>query len=77
MPRQNRTGEAIQFYAPPGTRAVLRDLADAARRKLTAEILLAIEEHLRRHGRHLPGRESVPAPPRPRRKIPGNPPGDA
>lgn len=45
-----RTGVPLHIYIPPELRQAIDDCADANRRKLTQEVVIALEEHLKRQG---------------------------
>jgi len=51
-----RTGLSLHVYLPPVLRKALDEAADRNRRKITGEVIVAIEKHLRELG--LLGEES-------------------
>jgi hypothetical protein len=53
-PTPNRSGVPLHIYIPPAIRQAMDDCATANRRKLTQEVLIALEEHLKRQNRMPP-----------------------
>ena len=50
----NRTGVPLHIYISPELRQAIDSCADENRRKLTQEVVIALEEHLKRQGRWPP-----------------------
>lgn len=54
MPK--RSGVPLHIYVPAAIRQAIDQCAEANRRKLTQEVLIALEEHLKKQGR-MPGKQ--------------------
>jgi len=52
--RPNRKAVSTHIGFPPALRLAIESLAERNRRPLTTEILIAVEEHLRRSGVEIP-----------------------
>lgn len=52
--RPRRTGVPLHIYVPPELRDAMDAAADANRRKLTQEVIIALEDHLKKQGRWPP-----------------------
>lgn len=48
--RPNRTGTPLHIYIPPELRAAIDQCAENNRRKLTQEVVIALENHLKGQG---------------------------
>ena len=46
--KQGRKGVPLHIYIPPALSDALAQAAEAGRRKLTQEVIIALEEHLRK-----------------------------
>lgn len=46
-----RTGVPLHIYIPPALRDAIDSCAESNRRKLTQEVIIALEEHLKKAGR--------------------------
>ncbi len=57
--KPNRSGVPLHVYIPPALDAALEACAAANRRKVTAEVVIALEKHLREGGFWSPGAEGA------------------